>query len=424
MSLVGLIDLIGLLAGLLAFITVFIGWKRFFNPGTRFLLLVLLLLLLFFSLSNFLEWGNITKSWDVVEDYLRVLEPMFWWGIVYTILMRRQIEEQIQMRKALAQSNAELEEALLEARRSKELEETNVKLEQAQSRIKKAYDEVNENHKKLKLLNEQLQYSNEETHNLNEELLATNEALSAKKDELESAMDQLKETQAQLIQSEKMASMGILTAGVAHELNNPLNFISGSSSAIGILLNETHKSDNIELNSLLDNIDEGVKRATDIIQSLNHFNRQSDKETSDCLVHKIIDNCIVILGYRLRYNIELVKKYFESEIKIHGNEGKLHQLFLNVITNAVQSIDREGKITIETCINNDQFVFALADTGSGIPEDILPKIMDPFFTTKAAGEGTGLGLSMAYAIVKEHKGTIKFQSDLGVGTNVIITLPL
>ncbi|MCU4176245.1 ATP-binding protein [Carboxylicivirga sp. N1Y90] len=421
MSLVGIIDLIGLLAGLLALIVVFIGRKRFFNPGTRFLLLILFVLIVFFSLSNFLEWGNITRSWDIIEDYLRVLEPMFWWGIVYTILMRQQLDEQIKMREALSQSNTELEKALTKAKRSKELEEANKKLAQAQTYIERAYDEVNESHQKQKGLNEQLKLSNEETLSLNEELIATNEALSAKKDELEHAMHQLKEAQAQLIQSEKMASMGVLTAGVAHELNNPLNFIKGSASAIRMTSNANNSK---ELASLLDNIDEGVKRAIEIIQSLNHFNRQNDDDINDCDVHKIIDNCLVILGSSLRYRVKVEKNYSSSGVEVSCNEGKIHQLFLNVLTNAIQSIDKDGEIIIKTEVKADKIEVVISDNGCGISQENLPKIMDPFFTTKPAGEGTGLGLSLVYAIIKEHRGKIKYQSEEGVGTSAIISLPL
>ena len=258
----------------------------------------------------------------------------------------------------------------------------------------------------------------------NAELKSINKMLFTQKEELQAALDKLNETKNQLIQSEKMASLGVLSAGIAHEINNPLNFIHGGSLCLENFLKE-HLSDNLdEAVSFLDAIKVGVKRASAIVTSLSHYSRQSDKPKMDCNMHQIIDNCLVMLQNQLKGRIEVKRKYTSKAHTIFGNEGKLHQALLNVLTNAEQAIAGKGVISIFTEMVKNQFVISVSDSGAGIEHEVIEKIFDPFFTTKLPGNGTGLGLSITYNIIHEHGGTIRLISEKSKGTKAIIKLPL
>ncbi|QRX63642.1 GHKL domain-containing protein [Dysgonomonadaceae bacterium zrk40] len=243
-------------------------------------------------------------------------------------------------------------------------------------------------------------------------------------EELETAIKHLRETQAQLLHSEKMASLGILTAGVAHEINNPLNYIMGSYVGLLRHYRENTFSDNPEqVGKLIDAMKIGIDRSSAIVHGLNQFSRKSDSYTEKCNVHEILENSLTMLNNLIKQHITVKKDFSASEIVIQGNVGHLHQVFINIIVNAVQSIESEGEITIKTEDNESDVLIAIADTGLGIPKENLKNITDPFFTTKAPGEGTGLGLSITYNIIKEHKGKLIFESQEGKGTTVKVIIP-
>lgn len=228
---------------------------------------------------------------------------------------------------------------------------------------------------------------------------------------------ELKESYQKLIESEKMASLGLLSAGVAHEINNPLNFIKG-----GIEMLSPQLRDEKEAQPYVQAIEEGVQRASSIVNSLVHFSRDTPSMREVCDIHKVIDNCLVMLNHQLKYKVEVYKSYGElGGLKIVGNEGQLHQAILNIIHNAEQSIQENGTITISTYTEGDKMKVSILDTGGGIAPEHLPRIRDPFFTTKDAGEGTGLGLSITYKVIEAHDGTIAVESELGKGTRFIIT---
>jgi PAS domain S-box-containing protein len=264
---------------------------------------------------------------------------------------------------------------------------------------------------------------NEELEVMNEELYEANNELSYQKNELQKTLDKLKETQQQLIQSEKMATLGILAAGVAHEINNPLNFIMGGVTALDHMLKD-EELEMEEIEEIIQAVKEGVRRASVIVAGLGTFSRQTNTFDDNCDLHKIIDNSLMILHNKIKYKVELIKKYHSEDIIIKANEGKLHQIFLNILTNAVQAIEKKGVITITTELKKDHVHLSFKDTGKGIKEEYLNKITDPFFTTKEPGEGTGLGLSIVLQIIEEHNGYISFNSQEGKGTDVIIQLPL
>jgi signal transduction histidine kinase len=256
-----------------------------------------------------------------------------------------------------------------------------------------------------------------------------NKSLTDQKEELSQTLQELKKAQNQLIESEKMASLGILTAGVAHEINNPLNYIQAGIYGIESFFEDSttcqsYCNNHSEITNLLDRMKIGVLRVSGIVTSLNHFSRQTESKTENCDIHAIIDNCLLILNHQYKFNIDIQKKYENKKFNLKGNEGKLHQVFLNIIGNAVQSIDQKGMIEINTMIDNDMFKVSVKDTGCGIMEENLKRIFDPFFTTKEPGLGTGLGLSITYGIIKEHSGHIEYKSEPGKGTEVIISLPV
>jgi len=263
----------------------------------------------------------------------------------------------------------------------------------------------------------------EELEAVNEELTSANEALYNQREKLIETLQELKNAQQTLIQSEKMASLGLLAAGVAHEINNPLNFIQGGIVAIEGYINDKFKTHKNDIQPLIDAIKEGVKRSAQIVRSLNQYSRADYTKHSNIDLNRVIDNCLVLLSNQYRDRIEIVKHYDENSTSIYCNEGQIHQSFMNILINAIQAIDGTGKITITTKSTDKKSKVIIEDTGCGIDQENLTKIFDPFFTTKEPGLGTGLGLSITYNIIKEHKGNINIHSEKGKGTKVTVVLP-
>jgi PAS domain S-box-containing protein len=239
----------------------------------------------------------------------------------------------------------------------------------------------------------------------------------------EKTLDQLKQTQSHLIKSEKMASLGVLTAGVAHELNNPLNYIIGGHQAIQTYLQEQEASTDLEIREYLEWIKSGADRATNIVKSLNLFSRKSNDDEEECDLHLIIDDCLLMLQNKFRDRIHIIKDYTEQPLNFLGNNGKMHQAFLNILSNAIDAIEEKGRITIVTkCLKQRLFV-TIEDSGKGITKNILNNVTDPFFTTKPPGKGTGLGLAITNSIIQDHHGKFTIRSKVGIGTKVNIELP-
>lgn len=288
-----------------------------------------------------------------------------------------------------------------------QLHEYNIQLE---DRVKKRTEELAETLYKL-------QQSNIEQHVINEMLIKQRE-------ELEEALKKLNETQEQLIQTEKMASLGILTAGIAHEINNPINYIYNGALAIENFIDEHFPDSSEEFEPLIKAITTGIERTTNIIKSLSKFSRKETSAFTLCRVGDIIEDCLTILYNKYKNRIEIIKDYPPEIPEIMGGEVRLHQAFLNILANAVQAIENDGKIIIKISVESYFINIHLTDTGSGISEENLKHIYDPFFTTKNPGEGTGLGLSITQRIVLEHLGTIQCKSKLTEGTEFIIKLPI
>jgi len=255
-------------------------------------------------------------------------------------------------------------------------------------------------------------------------MLGTMQVIEKQKNDLEDTLERLQQSNTQIIRSEKMTSLGILTAGVSHEINNPLNFIQSGLTGISEYLDELNKEKPENLSFFLSSMQEGIARISNIVSSLGHFSKNNISYSEEYNIHSILDNCLGFLNNKTEQRIEIKKNYFTQPISMMGNTGELHQLFINILSNSIQSIENEGIISIKTQNLEDHILIEISDSGCGISEENIPKITDPFFTTKDPGKGTGLGLSIVYRIIQDHNGTLEFQSDINKGTVVTIILPI
>jgi signal transduction histidine kinase len=277
--------------------------------------------------------------------------------------------------------------------------------------------------------------------------------VNRQKEELEATLENLKATQAQLVQAEKMASLGILTAGVAHEINNPINFVSANVEPLRRDIQDVlqimaayektidqytlqEKFEKVEalkkeldykllieeINHLLKGIKEGATRTSEIVKGLRNFSRLDENEMKAFNVNEGIESTLLVLANQLK-NKTIVKELGKVD-EIMGYPGRLNQVFMNVLANASQAIMVKGEIQIKTFMDNGKVVIRIGDNGIGMTEEIQKRIFEPFFTTKKVGAGTGLGLSISYGITKAHSGTIAVESAPGKGTAFTITLPV
>jgi signal transduction histidine kinase len=275
--------------------------------------------------------------------------------------------------------------------------------------------------------------------------------------DLSEAYKKLKSTQAQLVHSEKMASLGQLVAGVAHELNNPINFIYGNMPHLKNYIHEIKKVLNKfesakiaeddkkeitlikedtnwefllpDLDLIIKDCQNGAQRAKDIVQDLKNFSRLGEAEFKYANIHEGIESTLNLLANYFKNKIK-IEKDFDEFGKIECYPDQLNQVFMNLLSNAAQAMPKEkiesgeATIWISTQKENDKIRITIEDNASGIPETQLKKIFDPFYTTKPVGEGTGLGLSITYGIIEKHGGIIHVESTPGTGTKFIIELPI
>jgi signal transduction histidine kinase len=278
--------------------------------------------------------------------------------------------------------------------------------------------------------------------------------------ELNTALEDLKQAQTQLIESEKMASLGLLTAGIAHEINNPINFVTSNVSplrrdidmifdAMNFMekvavsekstgekkaqLEEYKEEQEIdylqtEITHLLNGIYNGASRTAGIVKGLRIFSRLDEDDLKPADLNEGIDSSMIILNNQLG-KIEVIRQYGDIPL-VECYPGKLNQVFLNILSNAIYAVHKHfgerngGQITITTSTKDDSVRISIKDNGIGIDEQTQRKIFDPFFTTKGVGEGTGLGMSVAYNTIKKHNGSIKINSSPGEGAEFILILPV
>lgn len=233
---------------------------------------------------------------------------------------------------------------------------------------------------------------------------------------------ELKETQIQLINSEKMASLGQLVAGVAHEINTPVASIKSNNGIVAKLLGSIDDAELKEMLTDINDVDkEAVNRISNIVTSLKKFVRLDEAEQQEADINRELDLTLDLIRHETKNRIEIIKNYGEIPmVKCFPN--MLNQVFMNILVNACQAIDGTGTITITTEFVDNNLVVKIKDTGKGIPKNQLNKIFSAGFTTKSSGVGTGLGLAICTKIVEKHRGKITVNSEVGIGSEFVITI--
>jgi two-component system NtrC family sensor kinase len=262
-----------------------------------------------------------------------------------------------------------------------------------------------------------------------DEIAKLNETLEARVDE---RTRELRETQAQLVQAEKMKSLGQLVAGVAHELNNPIGFVHANLQLLDEYIRKLTEGQRTESDTariqeaiakLLLRSREGTERVKKIVQDLRTFSRMDQAEIQVVDLHEEIDRTLALMEPRFKNNIHVVRDYGDIP-RVRCNPGQMNQVFLNLLMNACDAIERDGTVTIRTRAKDGGVRLEFHDDGPGISAEVQSRIFDPFFTTKPVGVGTGLGLSLSHGIIERHGGRIFVGSDPGAGTTFVIDLPL
>lgn len=286
------------------------------------------------------------------------------------------------------------------------------------------------------------------------------EALENTNLSLNNALVDLKEAQSQLVDSEKMAGLGQLTAGIAHEINNPINFVTSNIKPLELDINDLDAVINLyedldfneniepqvakinafkkqidlpfvrdEIKSLLAGIGEGAKRTAEIIRSLKNFSRLDENDTKPVDIAEGLDSTLILIRSTFPSNLKIIKDY-EAIPEVECMPGKINQVFMNLITNAIHAIkskenqNDEEFILLKIWQEDNYAKISIKDSGTGMPEAVKQKIFEPFFTTKDVGEGTGLGLSIAFRIIENHRGSMDVVTKVNEGTEFIINLPL
>lgn len=270
--------------------------------------------------------------------------------------------------------------------------------------------------------------------------------------ELANRKKELERLQAQLVHTEKMASLGQLAAGIAHELNNPAGFVYGNMDLLqgyisdltklfgaydavalpedAALLVESLKTQigyerlMGDLNSIISDCREGAQRICDVVKNLRLFSRLDEAELKSINIHEGIDSTIRLLSSYYSTGHIVLRRDYTDLPPVNCYAGQLNQVWMNLLVNAAQAVRDQGEVTISTRLDGNSVAIAISDTGTGIPEGELSRIFDPFFTTKPVGEGTGLGLSISYGIVERHGGTIAVVSEVGRGTTFTVRIPI
>ncbi len=298
-------------------------------------------------------------------------------------------------------------------------------------------DELSQLDIRMKQLVTRLEQSFDTIARMNEGL---EEKVAARTAELTRAMHELKEAQALLVQSEKMGAVGQLVAGVAHEVNNTTNFITGALPPLGKRLGElrrildgyaeqccpdagrvTELMASIDL--LMGNVREGARRTSKIVTDLKNFSRPDNDLARPIDINHCLETTLSLALPEYRHKLEVTKDFAEDLPKVSGSQGQLCQVFMNLIINAIHAQPDKGFLLVRTFSAEDGVHVVFADKGMGIPQDIQKRIFEPFFTTKEVGKGTGLGLSVSFGIISRHRGKILVRSESGQGAEFEVILP-
>jgi two-component system NtrC family sensor kinase len=261
-----------------------------------------------------------------------------------------------------------------------------------------------------------------------------NRELSRLNEELGAANAELRSKQAQLVQTAKMASLGELVAGVAHEINNPLSFVSShvntAQNCLGKVGAEVRPAPDTPVaeqlaraKSRLVEAEAGLERIRELVVKLRVFSRLDEGERKEVKVSECVESVLTILRHKFEGRIEVTTHYGHPDL-LDCYPSLLNQAIMNLVANSVDAIADQGSISISTGADADGYVILIADTGHGIPPEVHDRIFEPFFTTKPVGQGTGLGLSITYSIIERHNGIIDITPRTGGGTLATIRLPI
>lgn len=327
------------------------------------------------------------------------------------------------------------------------------------NQLRESYAAIVENNTEITIANQKLETEITERKLIEADLRASETLLKQQATELETALRELQQTQLQLVHSEKMSSLGQLVAGIAHEINNPVNFIHGNIRYV-----EEYSKDLLEtieacrqrlpefvakfeydndielefieqdLNKVLASMRIGTDRIRQIVLSLRNFSRMDEAEFKEVDIHEGLDSTLLILQHRIqkhdRSPIQIIKDYGNLPL-INCCAGQLNQVFMNILANAIdaleeQNSDSDPQISIRTSrLDSDWVEIAISDNGCGMSEMVRSRIFDPFFTTKPVGKGTGMGMSISYQIItQKHSGKLEYFSTLGQGTEFVIQVPI
>lgn len=244
-------------------------------------------------------------------------------------------------------------------------------------------------------------------------------------EKLSQAHSKLKQAQLQLVSSERMASVGLLAAGMSHEINNPLNYVFNGVA----LIKENLADPSIEIDKIsemLSIIETGAERIKKVVDYLKIFDSTGQSDRKEVDIHTTIDKTLDLVMFHSKGDTKIEKDYAAENIQVSCSPGKLSQALFNLLTNAITFVKEASnpRIKVATQKKEDQLFISITDNGVGIPMEIQKQVFDPFFTTKKMGTGKGLGLSVAHIIIEEHNGRLSFDSEEGVGTTFSIELPM
>jgi two-component system, NtrC family, sensor kinase len=273
-----------------------------------------------------------------------------------------------------------------------------------------------------------------ELHLAAQKLADAKAVLERRNAELKAAYSELQVTHAQLVQSAKMASLGELVAGVAHEINNPLAFVLSHLETVrrslGVVeehlpdsLPETAKLNWQRVGERLREVSPGLERIRELVVKLRTFSRLDEGERKRVSVRECVESVLTILGHRLKDHVQVTTD-FGAPDEIDCYASLLNQAIMNLVSNAIDAMDGEGALSITTGASSNDYCISVADTGPGIPRELRDRVVEPFFTTKPVGQGTGLGLSITDSIVRKHGGVLELLDSESGGTRAVIRIPL